>query len=128
MSPVTAICRPLDTRTSSSQKFALAAFASRTKILSTADDANDAYLRVRVKTEGPVPGIAERIREVLPNAVVVELDYERAHHDRPEGGVRTLHPRDQFVHYYRHAHEADPAPDLMEAFDHLYTEAAEGSG
>ena len=97
-------------------------------ILSTADDANDAYLRVRVKTEGPVPGIAERIREVLPNAVVVELDYERAHHDRPEGGVRTLHPRDQFVHYYRHAHEADPAPDLMEAFDHLYTEAAEGSG
>ena len=97
-------------------------------VLSMGDTAGDAYLRVRVKTEGPVPGIADRVREVLPNAVVVELDYERIRHDRPEGGVRTLHPRDQFFHYYQHAHGADPDPGLMAAFDHLYTEIAEGDG
>jgi exonuclease SbcD len=97
-------------------------------IVSMTGTAEDAYLRVRVKTEGPVPGIADRVREALPNAVVVELDYDRARHDRPEGGVRTLHPRDQFLHYYQHAHEADPAPDLMAAFDRLYAEIDEGGG
>ena len=95
-------------------------------ILAMSETAEDSYLRVRVKTEGPVPGIAERVREVLPNAVVVELDYERDAHDRPEGGVRTLQPRDQFVHYYQHAHEADPDPALMVAFDRVYAESSDG--
>jgi len=97
-------------------------------VLAMSETAEDCFLRVRVKTDGPVPGIADRVREVLPNAVVVELDYERAAHDRPEGGVRTLQPRDQFVHYYQHAHEADPDPGLMVAFDRLYSEVAEGAG
>ncbi len=97
-------------------------------VLSMAGTTEDAFLRVRVKTDGPVPGIAERVREVLPGAVAVELDYERAEHERPEGGVRTLQPRDQFVHYYQHAHEADPDPELVAAFDALHAEVAEGGG
>src|SRR5438093_5810794 len=43
------------------------------EILAMSGTKEDCYLRVKVETDGPVPGIAERVREVLPNAVVVEL-------------------------------------------------------
>jgi len=87
-----------------------------------------AYLRVSVRTEGPRPGVADRIREHLPNAVDVRLVYEREEAERPEGGMRSLHPREQFVHYYRHQHGADPAPELVQAFDRVYQDVAEGGG
>jgi len=85
------------------------------------------YLRVFVETEGPVPGIADRIRDELPNALDVHLVYERA--DAPSGGppVSALHPREQFVAYYRGQHGSDPAAELLEAFDEvleLETDAA----
>ena len=38
---------------------------------------SDAYLRVFVWTDGPVPGIGERVRDALPNAVDVQLRYDR---------------------------------------------------
>jgi DNA repair protein SbcD/Mre11 len=97
------------------------------EVLAKAGSTGDAYLRVRVKTDGPVPGLAERVREVLPDAMVVELEYERAQEERPDAGMASLAPREQFVHYYRHAHGADPEPSLMGAFDRLYAEVAEGA-
>jgi exonuclease SbcD len=88
----------------------------------------DAYLRVVVETEGPVPGIADRVREFLPNAVAVELEYERAEPERSRDRLRTLGPRDQFATYYRSAHGAEPADRLLAAFDRVYAEVAEGTG
>jgi len=60
--------------------------------------------------------------------VWVETVYERTDAPLPEAGMRTLQPRDQFLSYYRHAHGAEPAGGLMDAFDELYAEAAEGGG
>jgi DNA repair protein SbcD/Mre11 len=97
------------------------------QILAKSGTTGDAYLRVRVRTEGPVPGLAERVREVLPETVVVELVYERTDHERPDAGMASLAPRDQFLHYYRHAHGADPDEPLMEAFDRVCAEASEGA-
>jgi len=88
----------------------------------------DAYLRVFVQTEGPVPGLADRVREALPNAVEIQAVYERADAERPRTGVGTLQPRDQFAHYYQHAHGAEPQPDLVAAFDRVYEDVAEGGG
>jgi exonuclease SbcD len=87
----------------------------------------DAHLRVFVETEGPVPGIADRIREELPNALDVHLVYERGE-EGPEGEpVSSLHPRDQFVAYHRHQHGAEPSEELMAAFDEvLALELGEG--
>lgn len=87
----------------------------------------DAHLRVFVETDGPVPGIADRIREELPNALDVHLVYERGE-EGPEGEpVSSLHPRDQFVAYHRHQHGAEPPPELMDAFDEvLAAELEEG--
>jgi DNA repair protein SbcD/Mre11 len=85
----------------------------------------DAYLRVTVRTEGPVPGIADAVREALPNAVEVRLDYPRL---QPlNGGPRlsSLAPLEQFVSYYRKFHAAEPHPDLVEAFNEVLEQESE---
>jgi DNA repair protein SbcD/Mre11 len=98
------------------------------EVLGQADQVGDAYLRVYVDTEGPVPGLADRVREVLPNAVWVEPVYERKEGAPSEAGIRTLQPREQFLHYYERAHGARPDPTIMDAFDTVYAEVAEGAG
>jgi DNA repair protein SbcD/Mre11 len=85
---------------------------------------SDAYLRVFVQTDGPVPGIAERIREALPAAVDVSLRYERTEQDRDERPVSSMQPRDQFLSYYLRHHGVDEVPrDLMDAFDQILEES-----
>jgi exonuclease SbcD len=80
----------------------------------------DAYLRVFVDTDGPVPGMAERIRDALPNAVDVSLRYERVEQEAAEAPLSSLQPRDRFVSYYRREHGVDEVPqDLLEAFDEV---------
>jgi DNA repair protein SbcD/Mre11 len=87
-----------------------------------AETIGDAYLRVSVKVDYPVPGIADRVREMLPNALDIALDYERDETERPETSLRSLEPREQFVTFYRDHHQLDPAAGLMDAFDRVYDE------
>jgi exonuclease SbcD len=85
---------------------------------------SDAFLRVFVQTDGPVPGIAEQIREALPDAVDVSLRYERTDQEPDERPVSSMRPRDQFVSYYRRHHGVDEVPrDLMGAFDQILEES-----
>jgi exonuclease SbcD len=87
---------------------------------SRAEEVGDAFLRVFVTTEGPVPGLADRVRDVLPNAVHVEADYPREELAVGSEPLASLLPRDQFLAYYRHAHAAEPAPELLEVFDEVF--------
>ncbi|HVM35739.1 MAG TPA: exonuclease SbcCD subunit D [Actinomycetota bacterium] len=89
-----------------------------------AADVGDAYLRVELKTEGVVPGIADRVREILPNALDVRLDYERSDAEELEVSLRSLEPRAQFASYYRAAHGSDPADALMSAFDAVHEDVS----
>jgi exonuclease SbcD len=87
----------------------------------------DAYLRVFVRTDGPVPGIAERVRDHLPNAVDVQLSYERVEAPGDGPPLSSLQPRDQFESYYRHAHGVDELPeDLVAAFDEVLDDVEGG--
>ncbi len=95
------------------------------RVLAAGAEAGDAFLRVFVETDGPVPGIADRIREELPNALDVHLVYDRADAAIDGAPVSSLHPRDQFVAYYRAQHRAEPAPELLEAFDEVLELEAE---
>ncbi len=97
------------------------------EVASRAGDVGDAFLRVFVTTDGPVPGIADRIRDDLPNALDVHLVYERAEAEGRAGApVSSLAPRDQFLAYYRSQHGADPDQRLLESFDEvLAAEAGE---
>lgn len=87
----------------------------------------DAYLRVFVATDGPVPGLADRVRDALPNALDVHLVYERAESegDADQTPIGSLHPRDQFLTYYRAQHGADPDAPLLDAFDECLTAETE---
>lgn len=88
---------------------------------------DDAYVRVIVKTEGPVPGLNERVRDVLPGAVQVKLDYERENVAPPAISVSSLTPRDQFITYYKKSHSAAPGADLLAAFVEVLTLEQEGA-
>jgi exonuclease SbcD len=90
------------------------------EVLAKGGQLPEAYLRVFVDTEGPVPGIAERIRDALPNAVDVALRYERQEAGEEGSPLASLQPRDQFVAYFRREHGVDEAPEeLLGAFDEV---------
>jgi exonuclease SbcD len=80
----------------------------------------DAYLRVFVKTDGPVPGIAAQVRDALPNAVDVSLRYDREEEGDEGPMISSLLPREQFVAYFRREHGVeDVPPGLLGAFDEV---------
>ena len=89
------------------------------EVAARAGDVGDAYLRVFVRTDGPVPGLADRVREVLPNAVHVEADYEREELAPDSAPLSSLTPLDQFLAYHRHVHGAVADRELVETFDEV---------
>jgi DNA repair protein SbcD/Mre11 len=98
------------------------------EVLALGGKSPDAHLRVFVNTDGPIPGIAEQIRDALPNAVDVQLRYERVEAEIEGPPLASLQPRDQFVSYYRREHGVQDVPDgLLVAFDEvLETVSQEG--
>jgi DNA repair protein SbcD/Mre11 len=84
----------------------------------------DEYLRVRVRVEAPLPGVAEQVREALPHALDVSLAYERKVWEPPAAGSRAaLQPNDLFRAFYRARHEAEPPPELLQLFERIHEEA-----
>jgi exonuclease SbcD len=89
-------------------------------VITKGEEVSDAYLRVFVHTEGPVPGLAERVRDTLPHAVDVQLRYERSEAPEGEAPLSSLQPKEQFVSYYRSEHGVEDMPEeLLEAFDEV---------
>jgi hypothetical protein len=80
----------------------------------------DAWLRVTVRTEGPVPGIADEVRELLPNAVDIRTEFPRHEDEVVETGIVRLDPREQYLAYYRTKHGNAPSPELLTAFAETY--------
>lgn len=95
-------------------------------VIARAAEVGDAYLRVFVTSDGPVPGIADRVREALPNALDVGLVYERREGEPPSEPVSSLAPREQFTAYYRSQHAADPPDAMLDAFDEVLALETEG--
>ena len=85
----------------------------------------DAWLRVKVRTDGPVPGIVDEVRAILPNAVPVTPDYPRAAEEEVAAGLMALRPREQFLSFYKSKHAAEPPGVVLEAFDEIHR-AVEG--
>jgi exonuclease SbcD len=91
-----------------------------------AGDVGDAYLRVTVKAPRPVPGLAERVKELLPNALEVTVDHPRTLFDEdPLVPSRTrLAPAELFARYYEMRNGAAPPGELRRLFEALYEEAS----
>jgi len=84
----------------------------------------DAYLRVILDVERPEPGLAQRVRDVLPGAVDVRLDYQRTEDEPDAPGLAALAPEELFARYYRSQHGVEPAPELLALFNELLEEQA----
>jgi DNA repair protein SbcD/Mre11 len=91
-----------------------------------ASEWTDDYLRVRVKADGPTPGLAERVKELLPNALDVTVDHPRdpaqLKTNGGEGRVK-LAPSRLFAAYYEHRHNTPPSKELQQLFDQVHEEA-----
>ena len=103
------------------------------EVLARGEEAGDAHLRVRLDVERPEPGIAERVREALPNAVDVQLEYEPAEDEGAVEALGQLSAAELFTRYYRAQHGAEPVPELIALFEELLGEvddvqAAEAAG
>jgi len=96
-------------------------------VLRRGAEAGDDYLRAFVETDGPVPGIADRIRTELPNVMDVHLVYERRESEPSAAPVSAMHPRAQFEAYYRAEHGADADVHLLEAFEEVLELETEGA-
>jgi exonuclease SbcD len=83
-----------------------------------------AYLRVTVKCDGPSPGLADTVRERLPHALEVRIDYPTA-----DGGesrsVRGMAPREQFARYYADRHGSPAGDAMLDLFDTLLDQVTE---
>jgi exonuclease SbcD len=86
------------------------------------DKEESAFFRVTLKCDGPRPGLADEVRERLPNAIEVKLDYPRNTVD-PLETLRGILPREQFARYHIERY-GSPASDAMLAlFDELMDRA-----
>ena len=94
----------------------------------TAAGLGDAFLRVRVEAPVPVPGLAERVKELLPNALDVSVRHPRDGSggegaSREEGSRRAgLEPEELFARYYERRNGSAPPADLAKLFHVVHEE------
>jgi exonuclease SbcD len=95
------------------------------EVAALAKEAGDAYLKVFLKADRPLPGLAQQVREIAPNAVQIETVREAAAEDEvPDFDVHRESPVEAFTAYYRGIHaDNEPPPELMALFNRLYEEA-----
>lgn len=82
------------------------------------------YLRVSVVVNEPVPGLADQVREILPNAVQVRPKLANA--AEPGGskaGPSSPTPEQQFVDWYQRQNTVPPSDALLNIFRQLREEA-----
>lgn len=84
-----------------------------------ADEAPGAHLRVILDVDRPEPGMAQRVRDLLPGAVDVRLQYDRLPEDVEEPSLGRLAPVDLFARYYRSQHGLEPSTELIALFSEL---------
>ena len=85
---------------------------------STGDD----FLRVTVKTDLRIPGIADQIRELFPNALHIMQEYPHVS-ESPAEPIGNRLPAEIFSDFYQHARGSAPTAELISAFEMLYSEA-----
>jgi exonuclease SbcD len=80
------------------------------------------FFRVTLKCDNPRLGLADQVRERLPGAIEVRLDYPRNAID-PPATLRGIPPREQFARYYTQRHGAPATDAMLTLFDELMEEA-----
>jgi exonuclease SbcD len=97
---------------------------SLVELESRASEFGDAYLDVIVHTEGPVFGVADRVREMLPNAVLVRPYWERVEVESvlTSAGDKPLAEAYSAFHESPDGHGVPAGEDLIALFRELEEE------
>jgi exonuclease SbcD len=80
-----------------------------------------AYLRVTLQVDAPTPGLAQRVKEILPDALEITLDYPRRELEQtvsPNG----REPIDLLRAYYTRERSAELPDEMAALFQRLYEE------
>jgi exonuclease SbcD len=95
---------------------------SLAQLTAQAGEFGDDLLRVTVLSDLPIPGVADLIRELLPNALEVRPGWSSPVKDAaPE--VSGTDPFDLFCRYYLKQTGGPPADQVAKLFKELYEEA-----
>ena len=91
-----------------------------------AEALDGAFLRVTVRADTPEPGLADRVKELLPNALEVKTECAGGRAPRPPSVARSgMDPATLFGEYYRRRNGQGEAPaELHALFAELYEEAS----
>ncbi len=81
-------------------------------------------LRVRLRVKEPQPGLADRVRGLLPGAVEVGLDYERVGLAPLQRRDADLDPSDLYQEFCRRRLGREPDAELARLFAEVYDEAS----
>jgi len=93
------------------------------EIEARAADFREDYLRVTVITDGPVPGLAERVRRCVPNAIYVRTKSSVVSDGGSAESRSQAKPEELFQDFCRRQHGGEPSPEILHAFNELYEEA-----
>jgi DNA repair protein SbcD/Mre11 len=83
-------------------------------------EGDTSYLKVTLLCDGPQPGLSDQVRELLPNALIVKLEYPDLP-DQEAADVR-LEPRQLFEAYLMGRYASPPSPELLDLFESLLAE------
>ena len=75
-------------------------------------------LRVTLTVERPVPGVADLVRQILPNALEIRLDYPRQ--ETTPVDIAGSDPYELFSRFYMHQRASAPPEELLKLFRSLY--------
>ena len=84
------------------------------------------WLRVTVPLAERDPDINRKVRDLLPNALIVKTELPEAEEYRTIRLAEGASPAEHYSAYYLHEHQAEPDPDVVDAFQQLHA-AASGS-
>jgi DNA repair protein SbcD/Mre11 len=81
------------------------------------------YLRVTILIDGPTPGLADRVKERLPNALQIRTRNTSESQPTAPSVRANLQPGELFEAFLKSQHGGPPSAQLMDAFKELYQEA-----
>ncbi len=80
------------------------------------------FLKVMVKLDSPQLGLADRVRQICPQALQIQPIYPEAmgHSGQRIRDSNSFDPVEEFRHYYRERLETTPDPVVVQEFQNLY--------
>ncbi|MGH9892087.1 MAG: exonuclease SbcCD subunit D C-terminal domain-containing protein [bacterium] len=82
------------------------------------------WLRVTVPLVEKDPDINRKVRDLLPNALIVKAELPEAEQQRTIRLAEGASPAEHYSAYHMHEHQAEPGPDVVETFQQLHAAAS----